>query len=115
MDHAETPATTATKGEQHQPFQVYLIVWGLLFVLSAMSYFLDYFNVKPDGLRHFLITAFALIKATLIVAYFMHMRFERVGMVLAILLPPLLLLAMVAILLPEGTYVSGVRELFFPR
>jgi len=113
MEHTDTIATT--KGEQHQPFQVYLVVWGLLFVLSAMSYFLDYFDVRPDWLRKSLITAFALIKASLIVAYFMHMRFERMGLVLAILLPPLLLLALVAILLPEGNYVSGVRDLFFPR
>jgi caa(3)-type oxidase subunit IV len=113
MEHTDT--ATATKGEQHQPFQVYLVVWGLLFILSAMSYFLDYFNVHPDWLRKSLITAFALIKASMIVAYFMHMRFERISMVLAILLPPLLLMALVAILLPEGQYVSGVRELFFPR
>ncbi|MER3484190.1 MAG: cytochrome C oxidase subunit IV [Meiothermus sp.] len=114
MEHAEHTAT-AGKGEQHQPFQVYLIVWGLLFVLSALSYFLDYFNVHPDILRKFLITAFALIKAALIVGFFMHMRFERLGLVLAILLPPLLLMALVAIILPEGHYVSGVREIFFGR
>ncbi len=45
-------------------------------------------------------------------AYFMHLRFERVGLVYAILLPPLLLLALVAILLPEGQYVATVRRLF---
>lgn len=112
MEHNDQTAT-ATKGEQHQPFQVYLVVWGLLFVLSAMSYFLDYFDVHPDILRKFLITAFALIKAALIVGFFMHMRFERMALVLAILLPPLLLMALVAIILPEGTYVSGVRQLFF--
>lgn len=114
MEYAET-TTSATKGEQHQPIRVYLIVWGLLFVLSAMSYSLDYFDVHPDWLRHFLITAFALIKAALIVGFFMHMRFERLGLILAILLPPLLLMALVAILLPEGNYVAGVRELFFGR
>nr|WP_269801883.1 cytochrome C oxidase subunit IV family protein [Thermus sediminis] len=91
---------------------VYLAVWGLLFVLSALSYLLDYFKVEPIGLRRFLITAFALLKARLIVAYFMHLRFERVGLVYAILLPPLLLLALVAILLPEGQYVATVRRLF---
>ncbi|RIH75316.1 caa(3)-type oxidase, subunit IV [Calidithermus terrae] len=103
------------KGEQHQPIRIYIYVWVLLFVLSALSYLLDYFEVHPDWLRRFLITAFALVKSALIVAYFMHMRFERMGMVLAILLPPLLLMALVAIILPEGTYVSGVREFFFGR
>lgn len=100
------------RGEQHQPIGVYLAVWGLLFVLSALSYLLDYFKVEPIGLRRFLITAFAFLKAGLIVAYFMHPRFERVGLVYAILLPPLLLVALVAILLPEGQYVATVRRLF---
>ncbi|TBH20466.1 cytochrome C oxidase subunit IV family protein [Thermus thermamylovorans] len=101
------------RGEQHQSIGVYLAVWGLLFVLSAISYLLDYFQVEPIGLRRFLITVFALLKAGLIVAYFMHLRFERLGLVYAILLPPLLLLALVAILVPEGRYVAAVRQLFF--
>lgn len=101
------------RGEQHQSIGVYLVVWGLLFVLSAISYLLDYFQVEPIGLRRFLITVFALLKAGLIVAYFMHLRFERLGLVYAILLPPLLLLALVAILVPEGRYVAAVRQLFF--
>lgn len=114
--HTETAHGAAdAHGEQHQPFQVYLVVWGLLFVLSAMSYFVDYFHVEPTILRRFLITAFALVKAAMIVAYFMHMRFERMSIVLAILLPPLLLLGMIAIFLPEGSYVSGLRELFFAK
>lgn len=112
MEHLEH---ATGKGEQHQPIRVYILVWGLLFVLSTLSYLLDYFDVHPDALRRFLITAFALIKAALIVAYFMHMRFERLGLVLAILLPPLLLMALVAIILPEGNYVSGVRQVFFGR
>lgn len=112
MEHAEH---TTSRGEQHQPIRVYILVWGLLFVLSTLSYLLDYFDVHPEALRRFLITAFALIKAALIVAYFMHMRFERLGMVLAILLPPLLLMALVAIILPEGGYVFRVREIFFGR
>lgn len=105
--------TEIHRGEQHQPIGTYLAVWGLLFLLSTLSYLLDYFKVEPLGLRRFLITAFALLKAGLIVAYFMHLRFERVGLVYAILLPPLLLLALVAILLPEGQYVATVRHLFF--
>jgi cytochrome c oxidase subunit IV len=114
--HAETAHGAAdSHGEQHQPFQIYIIVWLLLFVISAMSYFVDYFEVKPLVFKRLLITAFALIKAGIIVAYFMHMKFERMSIVLAILLPPLLLLGMISIFLPEGIYVSGLRDLFFAK
>jgi cytochrome c oxidase subunit 4 len=50
-------------GEQHHPIRVYLVVWGLLFLLSAMSYLVDFFEVRPKELAWFLITAFALLKA----------------------------------------------------
>ncbi|WP_018460934.1 cytochrome C oxidase subunit IV family protein [Thermus oshimai] len=113
MEHGSENLTH--RGEQHQPIGVYLLVWGLLFVLSALSYLLDYFEVHPLALRRFLIAAFAFLKAGLIVAYFMHLRFERVGLVYAVLLPPLLLLALVAILLPEGQYVAEVRRLLLGR
>lgn len=102
-------------GEQHHPIRVYLVVWSLLFLLSAMSYLVDYFEVHPKELAWFLITAFALLKAGLIVSYFMHVRFERLSLVYAILLPPLLIVALAAFVMAEGSYVFDVRSLFFGR
>ena len=49
------------EGGQH-PVSLYLKVWGLLFVLSAMSYMVDYFHVQ-GGLRWTLILVFMLLKA----------------------------------------------------
>lgn len=102
-------------GEQHHPIRVYLVVWGLLFLLSVMSYLVDYFEVRPKGLAWFLITAFALLKAGLIISYFMHVRFERLSLIYAILLPPLLILALTAFAMAEGNYVFHVRAIFFGR
>lgn len=98
-------------GEQHQPLRVYLTVWGTLFVLSAMSYFVDFFDVEPLALKRFLLVAFALAKAGLIVSYFMHVRYERLSLVYVILLPPILLLGLVSIAMMEAEYVSAVRQL----
>ena len=99
---------------QFHPIGVYLRVWALLFVLSALSYLVDIFEVQVV-LKRFLITAFALLKAGLIVAIFMHMKFERLSLVYAILLPPLLLLALVGFLTAEGEYVSWLRQAIFGR
>ncbi len=100
--------------EHHQvhPIGVYLKVWGLLFVLSLMSYLVDYFHVQ-DYLKWFLVASFGMMKAGLIVTYFMHMRFERLGLIYAILLPPLLLLGLLGILAVEGDYTLWIRNLFF--
>src|SRR5688572_22979782 len=85
--------------EQHQqhPIRLYLVVWGFLFVLSAGSYFVDYVGLH-GYLRWFLILLFMILKAGLIVAVFMHMAWERLALVYAILLPPLLVLVFVAMM-----------------
>ncbi len=64
MAHAE--------GQQH-PISGYFKVWGWLFVLSTFSYLVDYFHLE-GGLRWTLILLFMILKAGLIVAFFMHMR-----------------------------------------
>jgi cytochrome c oxidase subunit 4 len=54
-------------------------------------------------------------QSRLIVSYFMHVRFERLSLVYAILLPPLLIVALAAFVMAEGGYVFDVRALFFGR
>ena len=103
MAHAE--------GQQH-PIGVYLQIWGLLFVLSAASYLVDYFHVQ-GYLRWSLILVFMALKAGLIVAVFMHMLWERLALVYAILVPPLLVLVFVAIMTLEADYTFLTRLIFF--
>ena len=99
------------EGQQH-PIGIYLQIWGWLFVLSAGSYLVDYFNVE-GYLRWSLILIFMLLKAGLIVAVFMHMLWERLALLYAILVPPLLVLVFVAIGALEGDYTFLTRLLFF--
>ena len=63
------------------------MVWGWLFVLSACSYLVDYFRLQ-GYLRWSLILLFMMLKAGLIVAVFMHMAWERLALIYAILVPP---------------------------
>jgi len=101
----------AASGQQH-PIGVYLKVWGLLFVLSTMSYLVDYFHLQ-GLLRGFLIVTFMLLKAGLIVAVFMHLRWERLALICAILVPPLCVLVLVALMAVEGDYIHLTRGAFF--
>ena len=99
------------EGQQH-PLGIYFKIWGLLFVLSTLSYLVDYFHFQ-GYLRWTLIIVFMLMKAGLIVAVFMHMLWERLAMVYAILLPPLLLLVLVWIGAGEADYTFFTRNTFF--
>ena len=103
MAHAE--------GQQH-PIGTYLVVWGLLFVLSTFSYLVDYFHIH-GYLRWSLILLFMVLKAGLIVAVFMHMRWERLTLMYAILLPPVLVLVFVALMTFESDYTALTRGIFF--
>ncbi|MDK1378450.1 MULTISPECIES: cytochrome C oxidase subunit IV family protein [unclassified Sinorhizobium] len=98
--------------QQHHPIKLYLLVWGLLFVLSTFSYLVDYVGLQ-GYLRWSLILIFMVLKAGLIVAVFMHMAWERLALIYAILLPPLLVLVFVAMMVSESTYVLLTRLLFF--
>jgi cytochrome c oxidase subunit IV len=106
----EHPVSHA-QGQQH-PLGIYFKIWALLFVLSAASYAVDYFHVQ-GLLRWSLIIVFMLLKAGLIVAVFMHMVWERLALVYAILVPPLLLLTFVGIGALEADYTFLTRGTFF--
>lgn len=99
------------KGQQH-PIGIYFKIWGLLFVLSALSYLVDYFHLQ-GYLRWSLIIVFMMLKAGLIVAVFMHMMWERLALVYAILVPPLALLVFVGIGSLEADYTFFTRGVFF--
>ena len=99
------------QGQQH-PISLYLKIWGLLFVLSTLSYLIDYFQVH-GYLRWSLIITFMLLKAGLIVSIFMHMAWERLAMVYAILVPPLCLLVLIGLMATEADYIFLSRGIFF--
>ena len=107
MSQIVTPA----EGQQH-PIRVYLLVWFWLFVLSTCSYLVDYFGLHGT-VRWSLILLFMLLKAGLIVGVFMHLAWERLALIYAILAPPIAVLVFVTIMFFESGYTFEVRSLFF--
>ena len=97
--------------KQH-PIGLYFKVWGLLFVLSAFSYAVDYLHVQGP-MRWVLVLSFMAIKAGLIIAVFMHMAWERLSLVYAIILPILAVLVFVGIMVSESDYTFLTRSEFF--
>ena len=110
---AKVLKTAQVPGRQH-PIGMYLKVWGYLFVLSTMSYLVDYFQVE-GVLRWVLIVTFMILKAGLIVAIFMHMAWERLALMYAILVPPLCLGTLVLIMAIESDYTFWTRVIFIGK
>lgn len=98
-------------GQQH-PIGLYLKIWTLLFILSGFSYSVDYFHLE-GYLRWTLIIVFMLLKAGLIVTFFMHLAWERLAVKLVILLPPIAILVLIALMAIEADYTFFSRETFF--
>jgi cytochrome c oxidase subunit IV len=103
MAHAE--------GQQH-PISTYLWIWAALFVFSFFSYMVDYLAFE-GLLRWTLILLFMFIKAGLIIAIFMHMAWERLALIYAICLPPVLVLIFVALMSFESNYTFASRGVYF--
>ena len=109
--HAPTGAHGESHHGQQHPIGLYLKIWALLFVLSTLSYMVDYFHFE-GYLRWTLILLFMVMKAGLIVGVFMHMAWERLALIYAILVPPILVLVFVGIMMFESKYTFFTR-LFF--
>ena len=86
----------------------------LLFVLSACSYMVDYFQLQGP-LRWTLILVFMLLKAGFIVSIFMHVAWERLALKLVILVTPLTLLVLIGLMAIEGDYTFLTRIASFAR
>ncbi|MDX8523800.1 cytochrome C oxidase subunit IV family protein [Mesorhizobium sp. MSK_1335] len=111
---AHDVAAAAARADTHQehPIKLYLVVWAWLFILSTCSYLVDYFGLH-GYLRWSLILIFMVLKAGLIVAVFMHMAWERLAMMYAIILPPVLVLVFVTMMVFEADYTLLTRIAFF--
>jgi cytochrome c oxidase subunit 4 len=100
------------EGHQEHPLAIYFWIWGLLFVLSGFSYAVDYFQFQ-GALRWSLILLFMFLKAGFIVSIFMHMAWERLALIYAILVPPLCLLVFITLMAIEGDYTFLTRLIVF--
>jgi cytochrome c oxidase subunit IV len=81
-----------TEGPQHTDpsthgqatTKLFLIVWVWLLILTGIEVFLAYLRLPPMIMLTILV-GLSLIKSALIVAYFMHLRFEKLGLFLTLI------------------------------
>jgi cytochrome c oxidase subunit 4 len=84
------------------------IVWGGLLALTAFEVFLAYIQI-PLTLMVIILMGASIIKAALIVAYFMHLKFERLSLILTIVPTIVVLLCLFAILFPDSFRLHNLR------
>jgi caa(3)-type oxidase subunit IV len=102
-----------TAGQQH-PIGIYLKIWLLLFVFSAFSYMVDYFQLQ-GYLRWSLILLFMFLKAGFIIAIFMHVQWERLSLKYVLFVPLAAIAVLISLMAIEGDYTYLTRLIFFDR
>jgi caa(3)-type oxidase subunit IV len=103
--------TTISEQKLH-PISTYLKIWTLLFVLSTFSYLVDFYEVQ-SYLRWTLILLFMFAKAGLIIAFFMHLKWERLALIYTVLLPPFAIVVFIILMNIEANYIYLSRLLYF--
>jgi len=91
---------------------IYLWIWGLLFVLSFFSYMVDWLQFR-GLLRWTLILIFMFLKAGLIMAFFMHLFWERYTLVNVLLWPMTAIACFVGLMVAESRYTVFTRLVYF--
>ncbi len=76
---------SANSAQEHtgSSVRLYAWVWTWLLVLTGIEVYLGYVNLGTN-LMLTLLLGLSVIKAVLIIAYFMHLRFERLSVFLTL-------------------------------
>ena len=93
--------------------KLFLVVLAALLVLTIIEVALAYFEVGLILMLTILI-GLSVIKAGLIMAYFMHLRFERQSLVMAIIPALVICICLLFVFFPDGFRLRSIRPLTAP-
>jgi cytochrome c oxidase subunit 4 len=88
--------------------KLFSIVWGWLLLLTAVEVFLAYKQVSLHIMLTILL-GLSVIKAALIVAYFMHLRFERLSLVLTLVPMLVVCICLLMVFFPDSFRALALR------
>jgi cytochrome c oxidase subunit IV len=99
------PETYIPEPELHGTKELWKVFW-LLLVITVVD-FIIYFAMGASMVRNVIFIVLGLVKAFFIVGTFMHLKYERMFMILMIVLPALAFIGMLVFgLLHEGNALS---------
>ncbi|HBB97952.1 MAG TPA: hypothetical protein DC054_21430 [Blastocatellia bacterium] len=89
-------------------YRLFLSVWFWLLLLTGFEVFLGYVQLPVVYMLVILMGA-SLIKAALIVAYFMHLRFERINLILTIVPAVVICICLLLVFFPDSFRSKNLR------
>ena len=88
-------------------------IWQVFFYLlaiTAVEFFIALYLIPKDilsqGIGNFIYIVLTLVKAFYIVAYFMHLKFERFAFKTSVVVVFVLIIYFIVLMLTEGSYLN---------
>src|SRR6476661_10941184 len=91
--------------------KLFISIWGWLVALTLVEIFLAY-KPMPIHIMLVILLGLSIIKAALIVAYFMHLRFERLSLILTLVPMLIVCIMLLFVFFPDSFRSSGLRYKF---
>ncbi len=85
-----------------------MVVWVSLLVLTGVEVFLAYENLEVKLMLIILMTL-SIVKASLIISYFMHLRFERTSLVLTLMPALVFVIVMMFMAFPDSVRLYEMK------
>jgi len=100
-------ALRVAEEQRHHGKGQFFWVWGALLVMTAIEVYLTYQNLQPVRMLTILM-GLSLIKAGLIIGYFMHMKFEISRMKWLTMASLVVCLALMMIFFPDALRILSL-------
>jgi cytochrome c oxidase subunit 4 len=91
--------------------KLFISIWVWLVALTLVEIFLAY-KPMPIHLMLIVLLGLSIVKAALIVAYFMHLKFERLSLILTIVPMLLVCIMLLFVFFPDSFRSAGLRYRF---
>ena len=103
-------AERVAEQHRHHGKAQFFWVWGVLLVITAVEVYLGYQNMEPVRMLSILM-GLSIVKAALIIGYFMHMKFEVSRMKWITMCSLVFCLVMMCVFFPDAYRIIhlGVR------
>ena len=100
---------TATESHAVGSTRLFVSVWVWLAAITGLGSLLGYERLRPE-LMLTLLVALSLVKAALIVAYFMHMKYEKISLTLMLIPSVIFCICMILIFfMPDSLRVLQLK------
>jgi cytochrome c oxidase subunit 4 len=89
--------------------RLFISIWIWLLVITGLEVFLGYIHL-PLFYMLTILMGLSIIKAALIIAYFMHLRFEKLTLVLTLIPALVVCICLFSVFFPDSFRSLGLRN-----